>query len=161
MLRPKEGVMNMVESKPSASDVVLLPGRLVVQAVKGVASTAVEVAQVPGRLLSLLSGAEKALMDLDQMTTGVVEMKGDMLAMRESLVDVISVLEGVNSGVNGMSGSVDNINGTMMSMDSKIESLQETLANVDLLAAKLNRFGGNRRARAMARELAKEQPEGA
>src|SRR4051812_16365815 len=105
--------MNMVQSSPSAGDVVLFPGRFAVQLIKGAASTLVDIAAIPGRLHSLLGAAEKAVVDLDSMTTGVVAMQGDMLAMRESLVEVIVVLEGVNSGVNGMSGSVTSINDTM------------------------------------------------
>ena len=59
-----------------------------------------------------------------------------------------------------MSGSVVGIKDATVSLDSKIETLQDSLVNIDLLAAKLTRFGGARRARAAARELASEQPEG-
>lgn len=147
----------MVQTSPSAGDVVLLPGRLVVQAAKGAASAAVEVARVPGRLLSLIASAEKALANVETMSNGVVEMQDDMRKMRDSLVEVIGVLQAVDSGVDGMGGAVGGIRDATVSLDSKIETLQASLVNIDLLAARLTRFGGARRARAAARALEEEE----
>jgi len=115
---------------------------------------------LPGRLISLLAAAEVGLVNLDEMTRGVASMEIEMQGMRQHLVDVIAVLEGVNGGVAGMSGSVVGIRDATVSLDSQIDGLQDSLKNIDILAARLTRFPGSRRARALKRELAKE-PESA
>jgi hypothetical protein len=148
----------MVQRSPSAGDVVLLPGRLALQAVKSVSSAAIEVAKLPGRVAGLIAGAEAALANLDKMSTGVTAMQDDMKAMRDSLVDVIGVLKAVDGGVGGMTGEVGGIRAATESLDSKIESLQESLVNIDLLAKRLTPFGSARRAR---REVARQEAEAA
>lgn len=148
--------MNMVESSPSALDLVRLPGRLALQAVGSVASATVAVVTLPGRLISLLAAAEAGLVNLDEMTRGVTSMEVEMQGMRQHLVDVIAVLEGVNGGVAGMSDSVVGIRDATVSLDTQIDGLQDSLKNIDILAARLTRFPGSRRARALKRELANE-----
>jgi uncharacterized protein YoxC len=150
--------MSVTESRPSAIDLVRLPGRLAVQAAEGIASATVAVVTLPARLLSLIAAAEKGLVNLDEMTKGVKAMEGEMQGMRAHLVDVITVLEGVRSGVGSMTGEVTGIRNATVSLDSQIDGLQESLKNIDLLAARLTRFPGGRRARALKRELA-EEPE--
>jgi hypothetical protein len=130
------------------------------QAAGSAASAAVAVVTLPGRLISLLAAAEAGLANLDDMTRGVASMEIEMQGMRQHLVDVISVLEGVNGGVAGMSDSVGGIRDATVSLDSQIDGLQDSLKNIDILAARLTRFPGSRRARALKRELAQE-PEGA
>lgn len=152
--------MSVVESSPSVMDVIRLPGRLALQAAGSAASAAVAVVTLPGRLISLLGAAEAGLVNLDEMTRGVASMEVEMQGMRQHLVDVITVLEGVNGGVAGMSDSVGGIRDATVSLDSQIDGLQDSLKNIDILAARLTRFPGGRRARALKRELAQE-PEGA
>jgi hypothetical protein len=148
--------MSVTESSPSAIDLVRLPGRLALQAAESVATTVVTLATLPGRLVGLVGAAEKAMTNLDDMTGGVRSMEGELQGMRQHLVDVIDVLEGVRGGVKGMEGEVGGIRASTQSLDSQIDGLQESLKNIDILAARLTRFPGSRRARALKRELADE-----
>ena len=144
--------MSVQPRQPTVREVVTAPIDIAAGIVSEVVSTTANVVLAPARLVASVGHAvarlQRTLDKLDDMADGVTAMEREMRGMRADLAEVIGELEGIrdlNTQLHVIGDSVVEMNNGVATMGTSVESLNESIENIDALAAKFARFGGRRK----------------
>lgn len=105
----------------------------------------IDVVNVPGRVaVDVVRRLERLLGAVEDLAAGVQSMEREFVGLRSDMREVIDGVERLRGDVQKMGDGVHGIQGATGAIEGRIDGVAESLERLDVLTARLARFGGKR-----------------
>lgn len=105
----------------------------------------IDVVVVPGRVVvDVARRVERLLQSVEALAGGVQSMEREFRGLRTDMREVIDGVERLRGEVRSMGDGVHGIRGATDAIEGRIDGVAESLERLDVLTARLARFGGKR-----------------